>query len=149
MTQNRLNDRAGRSGEGKRPHRQKRGFRLAGLLVFLALLLLLAAMLLLRWRSDSPDAIRQDTPGGNTGVTETQPEATAAPGQNTPGIPVPAVPSAAPAASDTEQNTAEKPTTPPTDASPLPAGTETVPTDGVAAGRESKTYDEHTYQLVT
>ena len=62
MTQNRPNDRAGRSGEGKRPPRQKRGFRLAGLLVFLALLLLLAAMLLLRWRSDSPDAIRQDTP---------------------------------------------------------------------------------------
>ena len=60
MTQNRPNDRAGRSGEGKRPPRQKRGFRLAGLPVFLALVLLLAAMLLLRWRSDSPDAIRQE-----------------------------------------------------------------------------------------
>ena len=149
MTQNRPNDRAGRSGEGKRPPRQKRRFRLAGLLVFLALLLLLSAMLLLRWRADSPDAIRQDTPGGNTGVTETQPEAAAAPGQNTPGLPVPAVPSAAPAASDTEQNTAEKLTTPPPDTSPLPGGIETVPTAGGAAGRESKTYDEHTYQLVT
>ena len=150
MTRNRPNVHTGRSGEAKKPPRQKRGFHLAGLLVFLALLLLLAAMLLLRWRSDSPDGIRGDTQGGNSDVTETQPEATAAPEQNTPGIPVPAVSSAVPAASGTEQNAAGNPlTTPPPDTSPLPAGIETVPTAGGAAGSESKTYDEHTYQLVT
>ena len=151
MTQNRPNDRTGRRGKGKRPPRQKRRFRLAGLLVFLALVLLLAVMLLLRWRSDSPDGIQSNTQGGNSGITETQPEATPAPEQNAPGIPVPAVSSAAPTASDTGQNAADNPLTATTPAaSPVPAGAETVPTAGGAAiGRESKQYDEHTYQLVT
>ena len=149
MTRNRPNDHTGRSGEGKRLPRKKRRSRLAGLLVFLVLLLLLAAMLFLRARSDAPAGVLPDTPEAYPGVTETQPEATGAPEENTPGIPVPAVPSAAPAASGTEQNSASVPTTLPPDASPLPAGTETVPTAGGAAGRESKTYDEHTYQLVT
>ena len=119
--------------------------------MFLALLLLLAAMLLLRWRSDSPDGIRSDTQGGNSGVTETQPEVTAAPEQNAPGIPVPAVSEAVPAVSGTEQNSAGNSLTTPTPAaSPIPAGTGTVPAAGGAAiGRESKQYDEHTYQLVT
>ena len=151
MTQNRPNDRSGRSGEGKRPPRQKRRFRLAGLLVFLVLVLLLAVLLLLRWRSDSPDGIQSNTQGGDSGVTETQPEATPAPEQNAPGIPVPAVSSADPSVSGTEQNSAGNPLTAPTPAaSPIPAGTETVPTAGGAAiGRENKQYDEHTYQLVT
>ena len=147
MTRNRPNDHTRRSGEGKRPPRKKRRFRLAGLLVFLALLLVLTAMLLLRRRADSPDGFRQDTQEGNPGMMETQPEVTTTPGQNTPGIPATAAPEAAPAASDTEQNADSKPTTPPPDASP--AGSETVPTAGGAAGREGKTYDEHTYQLVT
>lgn len=150
MTRNRPNDRSGRSGKRKRLPRQKRRFCLAGLLVFLALVLLLAVMLLLRWRSDSPDGIQSNTQGGDSGVTETQPEATPAPEQNAPGIPVPAVSSEAPAASDTGQNAAGNPLTATTPAaSPIPAGTETVPTAGGAAGSENKQYDEHTYQLVT
>ena len=149
MTQNRPNERSGRGGEGKRLPRKKRRSRLAGLLVFLVLLLLLAAMLLLRRRADSPDGFRQDTQEGNPGMMETQPEVTAAPVQNTSGIQATAAPEAAPAASGTEQNSASEPTTPPPDASLLPAGSETVPTAGGAAGRESKTYNEHTYQLVT
>ena len=149
MTRNRPNDRSGRGGEGKRLPRKKRRSRLAGLLVLLALLLLLAAMLFLRARSDAPAGVLPDTPEASPGVMETQPEVIAAPVQNTPGIQATAAPEATPAASGTEQNSASVPTTPPPDASPLPAGTETVPTAGGAAGRESKTYDEHTYQLVT
>ena len=150
MTRNRPNDRSGRGRGGNRPLRQRRKHSLAGLLVFLVLLLLLAAMLLLRYQSGEPDGVQQNSPAAPSAATEARPTAETGLGQSTSAPPTPAAQEAVPAADTARDDAGAGQTTPQPTVSQLPSGTETVPTTGeAAADRESRVYDEHTYQLVT
>ena len=121
--------------------------RLTALPVFLVLLLLLAAMLLLRYQSPA---------AGSPAAPEIRPEAEIAPGQNpteeatasAPESSPATVPASTPAASNAAQSTPGE--APQAEENPRTLEAEALPAAGPAADdRVGKTYDEHTYQLVT
>lgn len=120
--------------------------RLTALLLFLVLLLLLAAVLLLRYQS--PAAVSLATP-----EIRTEPETALgqSPAEET-AVSAPAsVPASEPAAANVPQSTAgESPAAPRAEESPLPSEADALQATGPAADDQAgKTYDEHTYQLVT
>ena len=121
--------------------------RLTALLVFLVLLLLLAGVLLLRYQS--PAAVSSAAP-------EIRPEEETAPGQipteetavSAPASSPATVPVSTPAASNAAQSTPGE--APQAEESPRPPEADALPAAGPAADdRAGKTYNEHTYQLVT
>ena len=124
--------------------------RLIALPVFLVLLLLLAAVLLLRYQN--PAAVSSAAP-------ENRPEAETAPGRNqteetavsAPDSAPATVPASTPAASNAAQSApGESPALPQTEENPLPPEADALPaTEPISDDRAGKTYDEHTYQLVT
>ena len=162
MTRNR---RHGCPGDEKGAARQGRKHGLTGLLVFLFLLLLLAGVLLLRYRAPDPVAVQQtssELPSAGTEAAEARPSDEAGRGQNMPAATTPTVPAAMPAAGAALPADAARDfdgagqTDPQPDLSPRPdpgpspsASVAAQPAGEPTQDRPDKAYDEHTYQLVT
>lgn len=150
MTRKRPN---GRPGDEKGAPRQGKNHGLTGLLVFLFLLLLLAGVLLLRYRAPDPAAVPQvssELPSAGTEAAE------AGAGQNMPAATAPSVPEAAPDADAARDSNGAGQTDPRPDLSPRPdpgpspsASVAVQPAGEPTQDRADKAYDEHTYQLVT
>ena len=147
MTRNR---RHGCPGDEKGAARQGRKHGLTGLLVFLFLLLLLAGVLLLRYRAPDPVAVPLISSELPSAGTEARPSAIADAGQSTSAAAAPAVPQAMPAADEAQDSAKAGRTALQRSVNPLPPETEVIqPAGEPTQDRADKAYDEHTYQLVT
>ena len=156
MTRKRPN---GRPGDEKAPLRQGRNHGLTGLLVFLFLLLLLAGVLLLRYRAPEPAAVplaSSALPSAGTEAAEARLSDEAGAGQNMPAAMAPSVPEAAPDADAARDSNGAGQTGTRPDLSPRPdpgpspsASVAAQPAGEPTQDRADKAYDEHTYQLVT
>ena len=125
-------------------------------LVFLGLVLLLAVMLLLRYRVPEPAAVPKISSELPSTGTEARPSAEADAGQSTSEIAAPTVPAAMPAADEAHDSAAAGRTALQPTASPLPSEPEVSrpAREDTSAWEEThnrtdKAYDEHSYQLVT
>ena len=144
------NSRNSRPDDKKAPLRQGRRHGLTGLLTFLLLLLLLAGVLLLRYRAPEPVAVPQVSSELPSAGIETRPSAEVDAGKSATAAGAPATPAAGPSTAEAQDSIAAGQTAPePVVGSPAPASEAVPPAGAAAADRTDKTYDEHTYQLVT
>lgn len=119
-------------------------------LVFLGLVLLLAVMLLLRYRAPEPAAVPKISSELPSTGTEARPSAIADAEQSTSAAAAPAVPQAMPAADAARDSAEADRTALQPSVNPLPSEPEVSrPAREEKHDRTDKTYDEHSYQLVT